>query len=503
MAAVKTPAKRARRSPRPGASGSPEAATKRAAARPGSPAAPAAAAAAERPPADSRAKGRSRVFATVAEERAALAEVEALAFAMDSASEGALREGLAEFRDAQVWPGNLHTAQTVLGEGHAARLLIVDVDEVRYPSGAIHELAAVCEVGTMVIALGSDATARFTREVMLAGVSDYLVKPIRPAAVRDAALRAVAAATDAPLAGWLVGFAGTGGSGATTLAAATALLAAERGRYVSVLDLNRSFCALGCQLDVEPAGGLVDLLSTAARASLNPDMVTGMRAERSHRITVYGYPWTPLPPPLPPVWAVCELLVELQRRSHLVIVDGMDDPGLRQALLAIVDARILIVEPTLTGARAAADLMAGLGPMVGEDWPLVLVQNHTRALKAERGARTLRRAGVPAAPHIVIPFDPLLPSIVDRGWPQGRLPGALRKPLNRLADRILAPVEAAAAGGAEEAVEEPEGRPRSRRAGSRARPPRRRGAKASSRSSPPRSGLRRLLPGRTSPSGTA
>ena len=366
-----------------------------------------------------------------------LAQLDALAFATDPESERALREGLAGCRDGQVWPGGLRTAVTALGQGHAPRLLFVDLDGTGYPAGAVHELAAVCEVGTTVVALGSDDTARSSREILLAGVSDYLVKPVTAAIVREAAARA--AGTDAAGAaeGWLVGFAGTGGSGATTLAAATALLAAERGRYVSVLDLNRTFSALSFLLDVEPAGGLVDLLSAVARASLHPEMVDGMRAARSDRIAVYGYPWSVEPPPLAPVWAVCELLVELQRRSHLVIVDGMDDPATRQTLLAMVDERVLVVEPTSTGAASASRMMARLGPMFDQDWPFVLVQNHTRDFQARIGAQPLDRPGLAVMPDVVVPFDPTLPSVADRGWPRGRLSRTLRDPLSRLADRIL------------------------------------------------------------------
>ena len=412
-------------------------------ARPVAPAKPAAAAPGAAPPPDTR-----------------LAGTDALAFATDGASEHALREGLAGCRDAQVWPGNLHAAVAALDQGeYPAGLVMVDVDEIPYPAGAIYELAAVCEVGTVVIALGSTDTARFSREVLLAGVSDYLVKPVSAAEVRAAAARAVgAAANDAPQ-GRLVGFAGTGGSGATTLAAAAAMRAAERGHYVSVLDLNRTFSALSFLLDVEPASGLVDLLSTVARASLNPDMVDRMRATRSDRIAVYGYPSSAVPPPLAPVWAVCELLVELQRRSHLVIVDGMDDPNTRQALLALVDARIIVAEPTVTGAVAAARMTARLRPMLGEGWPFVLVQNHTRAVKdVAAGALRLRRAGVAGAPGVVVPFEPTLPSLADRGWSQGRFPATLRKPLDLLVDRILAPEAFEQAGAGEAFAEAGKGR---------------------------------------------
>ena len=360
---------------------------------------------------------------------------DALAFATDPHSERALREGLSGLQDAQVWPGDLRTAAAALGQGHSPRIVLVDIDDIAYPAGAIYELSTVCEVGTIVIALGSDDTARFSREILLAGVSDYLVKPVSVAAVRESVARAAGSVANGAMEGWLVGFSGTGGSGATTIAAA--LLAAERGRYVSALDLNRTFSALSFLLDVEPGGGLVDLLSTVARASLHPEMVEGVRAQRSDRIAVYGYPWSGESPPLAPVWAVCELLVELQRRSHLVIVDGMDDPVTRQALLAMVDARVLVVEPTVTGAASAARTMARIRPMLDQEWPFLLVQNHTRAFGNGAGAQALARAGVAAAPDVVVPFEPALPAIANRGWPEGRLPRALTQPLARLTDLIL------------------------------------------------------------------
>ena len=427
----------------------------------------------------------------------ALAGLDALAFATDAHSERALRAGLAECQDAQVWPGDLRAAAAALANGISPRLLFVDLDKASYPAGAIYELAAVCEVDTAVVALGSDDTARFSREILLAGVSDYLVKPITATAVREAAVRAAGTAPQRSEEGWLVGFAGTGGSGATTLAAAVALLAAERGRYVSVLDLNRTFPTLSFLLDVEPAGGLVDLLSTVARASLHPEMVDGMRAARSDRIAVYGYPWSAVPPPLAPVWAVCELFVELQRRSHLVIVDGMDDPATRHTLLAMVDARVLVVEPTAAGASSAARLMARLGPMLGPEWPFALVQNHTRAFKPESGRQALRGAGVATAPDVVVPFEPTLPSITDRGWPDGRIPRALRDPIGQLTDLILAPP------GATEDAPATLGPAAAPRAASRSAPARLSrpppGSPARSRPSPIRAALRRLLPFRSGP----
>ena len=399
--------------------------------------------------------------------RARLAETDALAFTTDAASERALIEGLAGCRDAEVWPGSLRAAAAALGRGRRAGLVVVDVDGSPYPAGALYDLASVCEVGTAVVALGSDDTARFAREILLAGVGDYLVKPVTAGAVAAAAAHALGVSGSEAPRGRLVAFAGTGGSGATTLAAATALAASMRGHYVSVLDLNRAVSAAALMLDVEPAPGLVELLSTVARASLNPDMVEGMRAARSDRVGVYGYGWSAAAPPPAPAWAVCELLVDLQRRSHLVIVDGMDDPATRRTLLALADVRAVVTEPTRSGAAAAARMAARLGRMLGAGYPSVLVQNHTRAFRDPATAtRRLREAGIARAPGVVVPFDPALPSLADRGFPQDRLPAALRGPLGALVDRILAPD---AAGGARADIEAGEAQA-ARPAGARTRP---------------------------------
>ena len=114
------------------------------------------------------------------------AEPGVLAFANDPASEYALREGLAGYRDAQVWSGGVRSAVAALRGRARSLLLFVDLDEAVYPAGAIHELAAVCELGTAVVAFGSDGSARFSRKVLLAGVNDYLVKPLSAAAARGA-----------------------------------------------------------------------------------------------------------------------------------------------------------------------------------------------------------------------------------------------------------------------------------------------------------------------------
>ena len=364
----------------------------------------------------------------------------ALAFAADHDTEVALRDGLFGHRsaspgcgDPQVWQGGLRAAIAALGEGHSAPLVFVDIDGIPYPAGAMHELAAVCEEGTVVVAVGSDGTARPGRELLLAGVSDYLAKPLSADAVRAATGRAAAQAIENRPGGRVAGFVGSGGSGTTTLVSAAALHAAERGCYVSVLDLNRSVAAAALALGIEPAAGLDQLLEAAGQAMAEPEMVEGVCARRSDRIEVYAHPWTPTPPAAPFPAAVDRVLAALRLRSQLVLVDGLDESEMRFDAPSEVDTRVFVAEPT---AGKAAHLPRML-EMLGNGTPLLFVQNHTRAFKRAAGERALRDANLGIEPDVVVPFESSLPGTTDRGWPDGRLPRSLRKPMAALTDRLL------------------------------------------------------------------
>ena len=366
----------------------------------------------------------------------------ALAFATDPDTELALRDGLFGYEsgapdcgDPQVWQGGLRAAIAALSDGHSAQLIFVDVDGIPFPAGAINELATVCEVGTTVVAIGADDTAGPGRELLLAGVSDYLAKPLTAEVVRAVAARAAPDAADGRSGGCVAGFIGSGGTGTTTLVTAAALQAAARGCYVSVLDLNRSVAGAALSLGVEPAAGLDQLLEAAGRALPDPEVVEGVCVRRSDRIELYAHRWSPTPPPAPTPAAVDSLLEALRLRSHLVLVDGFDEPALNVSPPVEVDRQVFVAEPTAGKAVHAARMIELLDMAP----PPLLVQNHTRAFKRGAGVRILQDAGLEIEPDVVIPFEPSLPEMADWGWPSAKLPRSLRKPVATLTDRLLEP----------------------------------------------------------------
>ncbi|MCY3856675.1 MAG: hypothetical protein OXF78_10340 [Rhodospirillales bacterium] len=365
----------------------------------------------------------------------------AAAFVGDPDTKRAVQAGLPEW-EVEAHDGNIGTAVGVLASVASPELILVDLDGVPYPVGSIHELASVCEPRSVVVALGSWDSARDSRDILITGVADYLVKPVAPARLREVVADALAGEGDRRGRGRSACFAGTGGSGATTLLAATAITAAARGRYVAVLDLNRAFGSLPFLLGVEPVPGLDELLESAAAGAPDPELVDVARISRSDRISVFGYRWNRQLPPLAPVRNVRHLLADLCRRFHLVLVDP-EALG-RAAVLRACNVQVLVSEPTRIGTLRFAGAFAALEAASSA----VQVRNRTRPLGRSDVRKALAAAGAARAPDLEIPFDETLPELADRGHLTGQLPRRLQKPLGRLADLL----DAAGAGQPQPAV---------------------------------------------------
>ena len=366
-----------------------------------------------------------------------LEKAKIVGFASEGQSESTLREALSECEELEVWQGGVRAAAAaqMLETSKKTDLVIVDIDEAAYAVGAIYELGASCEIGTKVIAFGTSNSGQVSRQLLLAGVEDYLAKPLSAATVRECVREALNEDRRAEDQGILVGVFGPRGAGKTTIAAATALTLIRKGTYVSALDLSRSFSALSFALDVDPPNGLVELLSTVARASMHPEMVDGVRGSRGERLAVYGYARTTDEIPAAPAWAICELANELQRRSHVVLVEGFDDPSTHQNMVAIMDHRIMVYEGTRNGAEEAARSGNAIAMMRSIEWPVIEVQNHTRAMDPKQGHALLEAQGI--NPDITVPYEPRAAQLNDDGWPGQTMPRSLRAPMEAIAASIM------------------------------------------------------------------
>jgi pilus assembly protein CpaE len=151
------------------------------------------------------------------------------------------------------------------------QLLLVDLSASAYPVTDIAALMAATAPGTRVLAFGATNDVSLFRELVAAGASDYLVKPLAPDSIYGAIQTAMQAERPAPapdeVERRIVAVLGSrGGIGTTTAAINVAwLLAHERKQKVGLIDLDLQFGTAALALDIEPGGGLWEALEQPSR----------------------------------------------------------------------------------------------------------------------------------------------------------------------------------------------------------------------------------------------
>src|SRR5260370_31541419 len=170
-----------------------------------------------------------------------------------------------------IMRGGIAKAVEYLGQHRSPHILIVDISGIDLPVSRINELAEVCEPGVAVVAIGNRNEIGLYRDLLRAGVADYVVKPLNTQLLAKALASGRAHTGDtSPIhkkLGTMVAFVGTrGGVGTTTLAVHMASYLthppSRRGALVR-LDPQNGDCALA--LDIKPNSGLREALSNPLR----------------------------------------------------------------------------------------------------------------------------------------------------------------------------------------------------------------------------------------------
>ena len=370
----------------------------------------------------------------------------AQAFAADAETERALRAGLAG-REAKVQRGQLTLALRTLAAEPSAPLVFVDLDGVEDPERAAREVAAVCALGTVLIAVGSTDTAQINRALLGEGIADYLVKPLTATAVRDACAAALDDTRDRIYAGRLVAFAGSAGCGSSTLVTALARGIASGGRTALVVDLDPISGSLSGRLAAEPAGDLPGLLAgivpaapddsdedAPADASIHSGQLDSVCAPAGPGLALVAYPRRGALPDAPSPAAVTTLLEHLANRAHAVLVTGAHDPDLRAGIMNRADARVVLYEATLTSISTAVQALT----LLGTEHPVTLVQCHPRAPRSTLSPAQIRFALAERRPDVIIPFEPALHAAAVAGRTRSRAARKeYRKAIHQVAERVL------------------------------------------------------------------
>jgi pilus assembly protein CpaE len=263
-----------------------------------------------------------------------------------------------------------------------------------------------------VIAIGNRNEIGLYRDLLHAGVIDYVVKPVNPQllarALTSGQVRTGEASPIHRKLGALVAFVGArGGVGTTTLAVNTAWhLANRQTRRVALvdLDLQNGDCALA--LEIQPTSGLREALANPLRIdNILLERVMSPVGERlfvlsSQELLSEDLHFTAV--------AVETLVTVLREQFHYVILDVPRIPAApyRRAL-EMADFRIMVADQTLRSVRDTLRLRTILGEGDSKRRNLLVVNRHG---EGGRHAVTLQEMQdvLEVKPKTVIPFRPAL-----------------------------------------------------------------------------------------------
>jgi pilus assembly protein CpaE len=358
---------------------------------------------------------RSTVDAPEAAEkpvRSASSRAPLLAFIEDPGSRRVLEEVCTHpsLSGAQIMRGGIATAIEYLAVERSPNVLLVDVGGVDLPVSKLHDLAEVCEPNVTVIAIGDRDEIGLYRDLLHAGVSDYVVKPLSPQLI-SRALTGHADHQAAPIRRKLakvIAFSGArGGVGTTTIAVNLAWhLANRQNRRVALLDLDLQYGAVCLLLGLTPTAGLQDALQ-------NPHRIDSTLVERAmlpvgERLFVLASEGRLDEAVRFESDAVRQLLDVLRAEFHYVIIDvpRIVETPYRKAL-ELADLRIVVADQSMHAARDTVRLRASFGDADAQHNNVLVIN---RAGEGGRHAVTLEemQTALSARPMSVIPFLPHL-----------------------------------------------------------------------------------------------
>jgi pilus assembly protein CpaE len=237
-------------------------------------------------------------------------------------------------------------------EGYSPRVLVMDLSDSSAP---IAELSAARTVGggdLKIVAFGTVNDVGLFRDLLAAGATDYLVKPVTREALAAALENQDAKASKGSGLGQVVAFVGArGGIGATTAAVSCAWLLGEtRKEATALVDLDLHFGTVGLKLDTDPGNGLCEALEQPSR--IDALFVERAMIKLSETLRMLAAEATLGETLMIDPGAIDVLLYELRRKFAWVLVDlpRWVTPTQRVVLGAATHV-VLLCERSLAGLR--------------------------------------------------------------------------------------------------------------------------------------------------------
>jgi pilus assembly protein CpaE len=309
----------------------------------------------------------------------------------------------------QVHMGGIPAAVELYQSSPTPNLIIVESrGEPRQLMAALGDLAEFCDPSTKVVVIGHYNDVALYRDLIRAGISEYVVAPVSLADVVGIVSNIFVDPEAEPI-GRSIAFIGAkGGVGSSTLAHNVAwTMSTLFSSEVVVADLDLAFGTANINFDQDPAQGMAEAVFSPER--MDEVYLDRLLAQCAERLSLLAAPST-----LDRVYdfdadAFAQIIETAQRSTPLLVLDvpHVWTAWSKQTLLQ-ADEIVITATPELANLRNTKNLVDMLKKLRPNDASPRLVINQTGVPKRTEIAIADFCDPLGIQPMSVIPFDPQL-----------------------------------------------------------------------------------------------
>ncbi|MFT4089743.1 MAG: AAA family ATPase [Asticcacaulis sp.] len=270
----------------------------------------------------------------------------------------------------------------------------------------LSRLADVCDATTKVVVIGQHNDIPLYRELMRAGVSDYLVAPVQPLQLIKV-IGGLFTDPESPYAGRTIAFIGArGGAGSSALAHNFAYNLSEAMQANTVIaDYDLPFGTAGLDFNQDPLQGIAEALNEPER--LDSTLLDRMLTKCTERLSLFSAPASLDQDYLADEVAYEEVTRKVRSVAPFIVLDlpHIWTPWLKKALISADDV-VIVATPDLASLRNAKNLIDLLKTFRPNDNPPRLVLNQMDMPGRPEIPLKDFTAALGLSPTCAIPFDP-------------------------------------------------------------------------------------------------